>query len=80
VRDQAGRFNSLWKASGLHVTCVDGNVGHSHCYREVRSPDSVQNYVAATPVDVVYYAIDQLIGLSIELDSYEMGSVNHGRN
>jgi 2-isopropylmalate synthase len=79
VTDQAGLLNSLWQVTGLQVST--GMSGIPTATVKMRGPDSVERYVAATgtgPVDAVYKAIDQIIGVSVELDSYEMSSVTEG--
>mmetsp|Transcript_23812 Transcript_23812/g.39362 ORF Transcript_23812/g.39362 Transcript_23812/m.39362 type:complete len:657 (+) Transcript_23812:138-2108(+) len=79
VSDQAGSGNSLWEVTGLQVTA--GMLGMPTATVKMRGPDSVERYVAATgtgPVDAVYKAIDQIIGVSINLESYSLISVNEG--
>jgi hypothetical protein len=44
-------------------------------------PDGVERYVSSTgtgPVDAVYKAIDQIMGVDVVLESYSMNSVNEG--
>jgi len=44
-------------------------------------PDHVKRYVAATgtgPVDAVYKAIDQIVGVSVELETYQLSSITEG--
>jgi 2-isopropylmalate synthase len=79
VTDQAGLTNALWEVTGLQVST--GMSGIPTATVKMRGPDSVERYVAATgtgPVDAVYKAIDQIIGVSVELEKYEMSSVTEG--
>jgi 2-isopropylmalate synthase len=44
-------------------------------------PDGVTRFVACTgtgPVDAVYKAIDKLVGIKVQLDTYGMQAVNEG--
>lgn len=79
VSDQAGLTNELWKVSGLQVTT--GMSGIPTATVTMKGPDGVERYVAATgtgPVDAVYKAIDQIIGVSVQLEDYSMNSVTEG--
>lgn len=79
VTDQAGLGNSLWQMTGLQVST--GTSGIPTATVKMRGPDSVERYVAATgtgPVDAVYKAIDQIIGVSVNLETYAINSVNEG--
>mmetsp|Transcript_32474 Transcript_32474/g.48069 ORF Transcript_32474/g.48069 Transcript_32474/m.48069 type:complete len:652 (-) Transcript_32474:1629-3584(-) len=79
VTDQAGLSNSLWEVTGLQVST--GMSGIPTATVKMRGPDSVERYVAATgtgPVDAVYKAIDQIIGVSVTLETYALNSVNEG--
>ena len=79
VSDQAGKVNALWSVTGLQVS--SGMLGMPTATVKMRGPDSVERYVAATgtgPVDAVYKAIDQIVGVEVELESYTMQSVTEG--
>merc|ERR1712086_466271 len=44
-------------------------------------PDFVERYVATTgtgPVDAVYKAIDLIMGVSVDLETYQLSAVNEG--
>jgi 2-isopropylmalate synthase len=48
---------------------------------KMRGPDMVERYVATTgtgPVDAVYKAIDQIMGVSVTLENYSLIAVNEG--
>jgi len=79
VSDQAGSMNELWKVTGLQTTT--GLSGIPTSTVKMLGPDGVERYVSATgtgPVDAVYKAIDQIMGVSVTLESYSMNSVNEG--
>lgn len=79
VSDQAGLLNQLWQLSGLQVS--SSMKGIPTATVKMIGPDGVERYVAATgtgPVDAVYKAIDSIIGVSINLESYTMSSVTEG--
>mmetsp|Transcript_43009 Transcript_43009/g.73366 ORF Transcript_43009/g.73366 Transcript_43009/m.73366 type:complete len:655 (-) Transcript_43009:98-2062(-) len=79
VSDQAGSVNELWKVTGLQTTT--GLSGIPTATVKMMGPDAVERYVSATgtgPVDAVYKAIDQIMGVSVVLESYSMNSVNEG--
>lgn len=79
VSDQAGLTNELWKVTGLQV--ATGMSGIPTATVKMLGPDGVERFVAATgtgPVDAVYKAIDQIIGLSVTLEDYSMNSVTEG--
>ena len=79
VSDQAGLTNSLWEVTGLQV--ATGLSGIPTATVKMMGPDSVERYVACTgtgPVDAVYKAIDQIMGVSVHLDSYQLSSVTEG--
>lgn len=79
VTDQAGLTNELWKVTGLQV--ATGMSGIPTATVKMLGPDGVERYVAATgtgPVDAVYKAIDQIVGVSVKLDTYSMNSVTEG--
>ena len=79
VLDQAGNTNSLWKLTGLQVST--GMSGIPTATVKLMGPDMVERYVATTgtgPVDAVYKAIDSIMGVSVELESYQLTSVNEG--
>jgi 2-isopropylmalate synthase len=79
VSDQTGAVNSLWEVTGLQVTA--GMLGMPTATVKMRGPDSVERYVATIgtgPVDAVYKAIDQIIGVSVNLESYSLNSVSEG--
>lgn len=79
VSDQSGLVNFLWEVTGLQVST--GISGIPTATVTMRGPDNVERYVAATgtgPVDAVYKAIDQIMGVQIALDTYSMQSVNEG--
>ena len=79
VIDQAGSANVLWSVTGLQVST--GITGIPTATVKMRGPDMVERFVASTgtgPVDAVYKAIDQIVGVSVELDTYSMSAVNEG--
>ncbi|KAI2496664.1 LeuA allosteric (dimerization) domain [Fragilaria crotonensis] len=79
VLDQAGMGNSLWEVTGLQVST--GMSGIPTAMVKMRGPDFVERFVAATgtgPVDAVYKAIDQIMGVGINLETYSLNSVNEG--
>jgi len=79
VLDQAGNINSMWQVTGLQVST--GMSGIPTATVKMRGPDMVERYVASTgtgPVDAVYKAIDQIMGISVELESYSLTSVTEG--
>ncbi|KAL7551916.1 hypothetical protein ACHAWF_016300 [Thalassiosira exigua] len=79
VSDQAGGVNELWRVTGLQTTT--GLSGIPTATVKMMGPDGVERYVSATgtgPVDAVYKAIDQIMGVSVILESYSMNSVNEG--
>merc|ERR1719203_42072 len=79
VSDQSGSMNELWKVTGLQATT--GLSGIPTATVKMLGPDGVERYVSTTgtgPVDAVYKAIDQIMGVSVVLESYAMNSVNEG--
>jgi 2-isopropylmalate synthase len=79
VIDQAGLSNFLWEVTGLQVST--GMSGIPTATVKLRGPDMVERFVATTgtgPVDAVYKAIDQIMGVSVILDTYAMNAVNEG--
>jgi 2-isopropylmalate synthase len=79
VLDQAGNINSMWKVTGLQV--ATGMSGIPTATVKMLGPDMVERYVASTgtgPVDAVYKAIDQIMGISVSLESYSLTSVTEG--
>mmetsp|Transcript_129987 Transcript_129987/g.193519 ORF Transcript_129987/g.193519 Transcript_129987/m.193519 type:complete len:659 (+) Transcript_129987:89-2065(+) len=79
VLDQAGSANVLWSITGLQVST--GMSGIPTATVKMRGPDMVERYVASTgtgPVDAVYKAIDQIMGVSVDLEDYSMSAVNEG--
>jgi len=69
----------LWEVTGLQVTT--GMSGMPTATVKMRGPDFVERYVAATgtgPVDAVYKAIDQIMGVKVDLETYEMQGVTEG--
>lgn len=79
VLDQAGLINTLWEVTGLQV--ATGMSGIPTATVKMRGPDMVERYVASTgtgPVDAVYKAIDQIMGISVELESYSLTAVTEG--
>ena len=79
VADQAGLNNLLWSITGLQATT--GLSGIPTATVKMRGPDGVERFVAATgtgPVDAVYKAIDQITGVSVELESYKLEGVTEG--
>ena len=79
VSDQSGFKTALWEVTGLQVSA--GMLGMPTATVKMRGPDFVERYVAATgtgPVDAVYKAIDQIIGVEVELESYVLQSVTEG--
>jgi len=79
VWDQADTTNSLWKLSGLQVTT--GMSGVPTATVKLVGPDMVERYVATTgtgPVDAIYKAIDLIMGVSVDLGTYQLSAVNEG--
>lgn len=79
VSDQAGLSNMLWSVTGLQV--ATGMSGIPTATVKLRGPDGVERFVASTgtgPVDAVYKAIDQIVGVSVNLESYQLASVTEG--
>jgi len=79
VTDQAGLGNQLWSVTGLQV--ATGMSGIPTATVKMLGPDGVERYVACTgtgPVDAVYKAIDSIMGVSVNLESYEMKAVSEG--
>jgi 2-isopropylmalate synthase len=79
VSDQSGSMNELWKLTGLQATT--GLSGIPTATVKLMGPDGVERYVSSTgtgPVDAVYKAIDQIMGVEVTLESYAMNSVNEG--
>jgi len=79
VSDQAGYVNEVWRVTGLQATT--GLSGIPTATVKMMGPDGVERYVSATgtgPVDAVYKAIDQIMGVSVILETYSMNSVNEG--
>jgi 2-isopropylmalate synthase len=79
VSDQAGSMNELWRVTGLQATT--GLSGIPTATVKMMGPDGVERYVSSTgtgPVDAVYKAIDQIMGVDVVLESYSMNSVNEG--
>lgn len=71
VSDQAGYVNEVWRVSGLQATT--GLSGIPTATVKMMGPDGVEQYVSATgtgPVDAVYKAIDQIMGVSVILETY----------
>ena len=69
----------MWKVSGLQVTT--GMSGVPTATVKMIGPDMVERYVATTgtgPVDAVYKAIDTIMGVSVDLENYQLSSVNEG--
>jgi 2-isopropylmalate synthase len=79
VLDQAGMTNQLWKLTGLQV--ATGMSGIPTATVKLMGPDMVERYVATTgtgPVDAVYKAIDAIMGVAVELETYQLSAVNEG--
>lgn len=79
VADQAGLSNMLWSVTGLQV--ATGMSGIPTATVKLCGPDGIERYVASTgtgPVDAVYKAIDQIMGVSVSLESYQLASVTEG--
>ena len=79
VSDQAGAVNELWRVTGLQATT--GLSGIPTATVKMMGPDGVERFVSATgtgPVDAVYKAIDQIMGVQVVLESYSMNAVNEG--
>jgi len=79
VSDQAGLTNELWSVTGLQVST--GMSGIPTATVKMLGPDGLERFVAATgtgPVDAVYKAIDQIIGVHVQLEDYSMNSVTEG--
>lgn len=79
VSDRAGLVNSLWEVTALQ--CATGMSGIPTATVQMRGPDGVNRFVAATgngPVDAVYKAIDLIVGVDVTLETYSMQSVTEG--
>ncbi|KAL7576287.1 hypothetical protein ACA910_018111 [Epithemia clementina (nom. ined.)] len=79
VLDQAGLSNMLWEVTGLQV--ATGLSGIPTATVKMMGPDGMERYVACTgtgPVDAVYKAIDQIMGVSVVLETYQLNSVTEG--
>jgi 2-isopropylmalate synthase len=79
VSDQAGLSNSLWSITGLQV--ATGLSGIPTATVKLCGPDGVERYTASTgtgPVDAVYKAIDNIMGVSVSLETYTLNSVTEG--
>uniref|UniRef100_A0A7S2UIL1 2-isopropylmalate synthase n=1 Tax=Attheya septentrionalis TaxID=420275 RepID=A0A7S2UIL1_9STRA len=79
VMDQAGLQNVLWEVTGLQ--CATGMSGIPTATVKMLGPDGIERYVSATgtgPVDAVYKAIDQIMGVSVKLETYSLRSVAEG--
>ena len=78
VTDQSG-LDKFWEITGLQV--ATGMSGIPTATVKMRGPDGVERFVATTgtgPVDAVYKAIDSIVGVSVQLESYTMNSVSEG--
>ncbi|KAL7451832.1 hypothetical protein ACHAWC_003618 [Mediolabrus comicus] len=76
VSDQAGAMNELWRVTGLQATT--GLSGIPTATVKMMGPDGVERYVSSTgtgPVDAVYKAIDQIMGVDVVLESYSIPSL-----
>lgn len=79
VADQAGTINMMWQITGLQVST--GMSGIPTATVKMLGPDMVERFVATTgtgPVDAVYKAIDQIVGVSVDLENYSLSAVNEG--
>ena len=79
LSDSANNINTLWVLDDMQVTT--GMTGIPTATVTMTGPDGVSRYVAATgtgPVDAVYKAIDKLIGVSVDLETYGIQAVNEG--
>lgn len=79
VADQASSTNSLWSVTGLQVST--GLSGIPTATVKMCGPDGIERYTASTgtgPVDAVYKAIDQITGVSVSLESYQLTAVTEG--
>ena len=79
VTDQAGLTNQLWTVTGLQV--ATGMAGIPTATVKLMGPDGIERYVACTgtgPVDAVYKAIDQIMGVSVNLETYDLKAVSEG--
>ncbi|GAX15489.1 2-isopropylmalate synthase [Fistulifera solaris] len=79
VSDQMGRSDILWEVTGLQVST--GISGIPTATVKMRGPDGMERFVASTgtgPVDAAYKAIDQIMGVSVVLESYQLNSVTEG--
>jgi len=79
VSDQSGHSNMLWEVTGLQ--CATGLSGIPTATVTLRGPDGAERYTASTgtgPVDAVYKAIDQIMGVSVSLETYQLTSVTEG--
>ena len=75
----ASLMTSLWTVTGCQVTT--GMQGIPTATVKMMGPDGVERYVAATgtgPVDAVYKAIDQIVGVKVVLKEYSLQGVTEG--
>lgn len=77
--DQGSNLNTLWTVTGCQVTT--GMSGIPTATVKMIGPDGVERYVAKTgtgPVDAVYKAMDEIVGVPVTLQTYGLQSVSEG--
>jgi len=79
VLDQGSNLNTVWTITGCQVTT--GMSGIPTATVKMIGPDGVERYVAKTgtgPVDAVYKAIDEIVGVPVTLLTYGLEAVSEG--
>lgn len=79
VLDQGSNVNTVWTITGCQVTT--GMSGIPTATVKMIGPDGVERYVAKTgtgPVDAVYKAIDEIVGVPVTLLTYGLEAVSEG--
>eukprot|EP00593_Proboscia_inermis_P000668 CAMPEP_0171300098 /NCGR_PEP_ID=MMETSP0816-20121228/8923_1 /TAXON_ID=420281 /ORGANISM="Proboscia inermis, Strain CCAP1064/1" /LENGTH=338 /DNA_ID=CAMNT_0011776371 /DNA_START=9 /DNA_END=1026 /DNA_ORIENTATION=- len=79
VTDQYGVYNTYWEVTGFQVYDWYGWDPHGNGY--IGRTRWCRGYTAKTgtgPVDAVYKAIDEIIGVNVDLLTYSMDAVNAG--
>ena len=79
VADQSGSAEKVWELTGLQIST--GLSGIPTATVKMMGPAGVERYTACTgtgPVDAVYKAIDQITGISVNLETYQLNGVTEG--
>jgi len=80
VSDTSGFVNELWTLKGCQVTSGMGGIVPTATVKML-GPDGIERFCSMTgtgPVDAVYKAIDLLMGVSVNLETYSLNSVSEG--